>query len=80
MPPMSLSPSNPNAQRDDLMRQQIVAMNALTAAIKSALPLVQSVAGSASAGGAALPSVPAGFLVVTNPATGLPVKVAFYNG
>ena len=53
-------------------------LDLLTAAMKAALPVVQSTAAAATAGSATLPTAPAGFLNVTLP-NGTAAKVAYYN-
>ena len=73
-----LDPSNPNANRDQILLSLVVAMGNLTKALNAALPVVQSIAGSATAGSATLPANPAGFLNITLP-NGQPAKVPFYN-
>ena len=69
--------SNPNANRDQLLQNLVVAMGNLTKALTAALPAVQSTATTATAGNAALPAKPVGFLNVTVPGYG-PAKVPFY--
>ena len=64
-----------NSLRQNLVQQ----LGVLVKLLGTVLPAIQSTATSASAGSVALPSAPAGFLVVTNPATGQPVKIAYYN-
>lgn len=64
------------------LRQSLDAMTAAvtaqTAALKAVLAVVQTTAGSATAGAATLPANPAGFLLVTRP-DGSPAAVPFYN-
>lgn len=68
---------------DDLLvsalQSLVQATNAQTQALAKVLAAVQSTATTATAGSAALPSAPAGFLNSTRPDTGAAIKVPFYN-
>lgn len=63
------------------LQQTTQALNAILKQLQTSLPgMLGTTATSATAGSAsALPTPPAGYFNVTNPATGQPVKVPFYN-
>lgn len=62
-----------------VLQNGVRALGALTVAVKAVFPAASGTATTASAGSATLPANPAGFIVVTNPETGVAVKVPFYN-
>ncbi len=60
------------------IQNAVVAINNLSAAVKSIFPAASSTtSGTATAGAATLPANPAGFINVT--INGTPVKVPYYN-
>jgi len=59
-------------------QQAVIAINGLNQALSNTLPVVQSVATTATAGSATLPGAPAGFLNITLP-NGHAAKVPYYN-
>ena len=61
------------------LQNAVTAINALNVTIKATLPFAQSNATTATGGAATLPANPVGYLVLTNPVTGLPVKVPYYG-
>jgi hypothetical protein len=60
------------------MQNAVQAINALNKTIQATLPYAQSTAATATGGAATLPGNPVGFIVITNPTTGLPVKIPYY--
>lgn len=60
-------------------KQISIAIGLLNQTLTKVFPNAATVATSATSGSATLPSAPAGFLNVLDPATGSTVKVPYYN-